>query len=205
MESPAEEIGLFPLGIALVPGEQLALHIFEPRYRELIGECLDTSRPFGFIYQHEGRLCPVGTRATVIDVLRRYDDGRLDIMVRGRERFRLVELTSGRSFITATVTDLEDTPEAPTAEELAACREAWRQAALAGDSGEPDRDAFGMAALLELPAPLKQELLELRSERARVLRLTRELAGDLGAELRANEIGRRAAANGKVVPGKVTG
>ncbi|MGH2717646.1 MAG: LON peptidase substrate-binding domain-containing protein, partial [Actinomycetota bacterium] len=71
MPPPGEELGLFPLGIALVPGELVPLHIFEPRYRELIGECLDTSGHFGFIYQHEGKVCSVGTRATVVEVLRR--------------------------------------------------------------------------------------------------------------------------------------
>lgn len=194
------ELGLFPLGIALLPGEEGPLHIFEPRYRELIGECIDTSGAFGFIYHHDGQLCSVGTRATVVEVLRRYDDGRLDIVVRGGDRFRLGELTSGRSFITASVVDFDDVPDQPSPDELAACRRAWRKVALPGDPGEPgDRNAFGMAAALVLPAPIKQDLLELRSERARVQRLTRELSGELGAELLANEIGLRAASNGKVV------
>lgn len=200
MQSPADELGLFPLGIALVPGEVVPLHIFEPRYRELIGECLATSRPFGFLYQHEQRLSSIGTRATVTEELRRYDDGRFDVIVQGGERFRMIEMTSGRSFLTARVTDFEDLPDPPTAEELAACRAAWRQVVLPNDPGAPgDLDAFGMAALVELPPALKQDLLELRSERGRVLRLTRELAGDLGAELRASVVGRRAASNGKVV------
>ena len=87
------ELGLFPLGIVLLPTEQIPLHIFEDRYQELIGECLDEEREFGLIFADEDGLRELGTRAAVTEVLERFDDGRLNIVVEGRERFRLLELT----------------------------------------------------------------------------------------------------------------
>ena len=86
-----EEIGLFPLGMVLLPTERVPLHIFEPRYLELIGECVQHDREFGLVYADDDGIRAVGTRAKVIDVVR-LPDGRLSVVVEGRERFRLVEL-----------------------------------------------------------------------------------------------------------------
>ena len=198
-----EEIGLFPLDIVLVPGERLPLHIFEDRYRELIAECLENSTEFGLIFRQGVALSGVGTRAEVHDVLRRYPDGRLDIVVVGGNRFRLVEETEGRSFLTARVDDVEDLDDPPSPEELAACMDAFaRIVALVGDDvPAPDVAAspsFGIAARLGLPAELRQELLEMLSERDRVLRLTEALDGPVTTQLRARQIEQRAAGNGKV-------
>src|ERR671911_2863979 len=102
------ELGLFPLGIVLLPSEQIPLHIFEDRYQELIGECLAEEREFGLIYADDDGLREVGTLAAVTEVLDRFDDGRLNIVVEGRERFRLLELTEGRSFQTGLVEPIED-------------------------------------------------------------------------------------------------
>ena len=97
------EIGLFPLGLVLLPTEQVPLHIFEPRYQELIGESLESGIPFGIVYADDDGLRQVGTLANVSEVTERFDDGRLNIVVDGGERFRLLELTSGRSFVTGRV------------------------------------------------------------------------------------------------------
>jgi len=114
-----DEIGLFPLGLVLLPTEQVPLHIFEPRYRELIGECLDQEEPFGLVFADDDGLRRVGTLASVVEVTDRFDDGRLNVVVEGGDRFRLVELTEGRSFHTGTIEplgDLENDP--PSAEEV---------------------------------------------------------------------------------------
>ena len=92
-----EEIGLFPLGLVLLPTEQVPLHIFEPRYRELIAECLEAGEPFGLVFADDDGLRSVGTLASVVEVTDRFDDGRLNVVVEGGERFRLVELTGGAS------------------------------------------------------------------------------------------------------------
>src|SRR5436309_11168783 len=95
------ELGLFPLGMVLVPTERVPLHIFEVRYQELIGECLDEDRDFGLVLSDDEGLREIGTRAAVLEVLDRFPDGRLNIVVEGGERFRIVEETGGRSFRTA--------------------------------------------------------------------------------------------------------
>ena len=76
------EIGLFPLGIVLLPTEQVPLHIFEPRYRELIGECLDNEEPFGLVYADDDGLRRTGTLASVVEVVDQFDDG-MPIVVEG--------------------------------------------------------------------------------------------------------------------------
>ena len=112
------EIGLFPLNLVLLPGEQAPLHIFEPRYRELIGECLEQNGEFGLVLADDDGMREIGCRAGVIEVLEQFEDGRLNIVVEGRERIRIAELTEGRSFMTAEVEDIDDADEAPTEDEI---------------------------------------------------------------------------------------
>ena len=92
--------------------------MFEERYKELIGECLDEDLEFGLVYADDDGIREVGTRARVAEVLARFEDGRLNVVVEGRERFRLLELTSGRSFQTGDVTALVDEPEEEAEPEL---------------------------------------------------------------------------------------
>src|SRR5947207_13384204 len=92
------ELGLFPLDVVLLPTERAPLHIFEPRYRELIGECLAQEREFGLVLGDRDGLREIGTRAAIVEVLDEFPDGRLNSVIEGRERFRLVGLTEGRAF-----------------------------------------------------------------------------------------------------------
>jgi Lon protease-like protein len=196
------DLGLFPLNLVLMPGERVPLHIFEPRYRELIGECLDNLTEFGFIYQQGVALSPVGTRARVEGVLERFPDGRFNVVVAGTTRFRLIEETGGRSFITARVGDLDDIGDRPSEQEVAACLAAFTETQVGADvpglDGTPEGLAFAVAAAAGLPNEIKQELLEMLSERDRVVALTEVLTGPAGAEIRAREIEQRASGNGKV-------
>ena len=197
-----EEIGLFPLGIVLLPTERVPLHIFEPRYRELIGECLDGDREFGLLLADEDGLRAVGTRAAVVEVLERFDDGRLNIVVEGRERFRVRELTGGRSFQTAEIEPLADGGDVPEEVDVErALTQLRRVAELAGadaDELEPtgETPSFELAAKVELAPGLKQELLELTSEPDRLRTLARLLEGAAKALERREEITRIAATNG---------
>ena len=90
------EIGLFPLGIVLLPTEQVPLHIFEDRYKELIAECLADNEEFGLVYADTDGIREIGTRAAVVEVLARLEDGRMNVLVEGRDRFKVLELTRGR-------------------------------------------------------------------------------------------------------------
>ena len=199
------EIGLFPLPIVLVPGEQIPLHIFEPRYRELIGECLELDSPFGLVLADDDGMREVGTQAAVIDVLDRFPDGRLNVLVEGHERFRIVAETGGRPFATAEVEELEDDDDdEPSEEELARCLTAYRRVveAAEADFDEPDPGApsFAIASRIDLGPPVKQDLLERVSERERVVRLTPLLERAADALAWERESRERAATNGRVEP-----
>ena len=199
-----DEIGLFPLPLVLVPGEHAPLHIFEARYRELIAECLENDSDFGLVLADDDGMREVGTRASVVEVVERFPDGRLNIVVEGRDRFRLRELTRGRPFATAEVDAVEDEGDGPTPDERARCLAAYDRvvAAAAADLEELDRDApdlsFQIAARIDLGASVKQTLLELRSERERVVRLEKLLDRAAEAVAREREIRERAASNGRV-------
>jgi Lon protease-like protein len=198
-----DEIGLFPLGMVLLPSERVPLHIFEPRYRELIGECLEDDQEFGLVLSDEEGLREVGTRAAVTQVLDRFDDGRLNVLVEGRERFRLVSLTSGRSFQTGEVEPVDDEPGEPPTEEVARAVEQLRRVAeLAGaDVGELDPvrvTSFEIAARVDFEPELKQRLLELRSEPERLRELTDLLERAARAIEAQQELNRIAQTNGHV-------
>jgi Lon protease-like protein len=206
-----EEIGLFPLGVVLLPTERIPLHIFEPRYRELIGECLDEGREFGLLLADDDGMRDVGTRAAVTTVLERFDDGRLNVVVEGRERFRLVELTSGRSFQTGEVEPLDDTEGDP---EPAAVERAVELLRKLGEIAGADVDeldvtseapSFELAARVDFEPRLKQQLLELRSEPERLDRVSELLEGAAKA-LELQQAGKAIAqTNGRVTPEALRG
>ena len=158
----------------LLPTERIPLHIFEPRYRELIGECLDTGGAFGLVLADDDGLREIGTRAVVTDVLERFDDGRLDVLVQGRERFRVVALTQGRSFDTAEVEPVVDEGGEPDAAAVERAVELVRRLGeLAGADVDDlavtsDVPSFELAGRVAFEPRLKQELLELRSEPERL-------------------------------------
>ncbi|HSC91424.1 MAG TPA: LON peptidase substrate-binding domain-containing protein [Gaiellaceae bacterium] len=199
-----DELGLFPLGMVLLPTERAPLHVFEERYKELVGECLERDGEFGLVLADDEGIREIGTRAAVVAVLARFDDGRLNVVVEGRERFRIVALTSGRSFRTAEVEPLDDVDAEPDAAAVAdAVANLRRVAELAGSDAE-DLDpltaspSFELAAKIELEPRLKQGLLESRSEPERLKRLVRLLDGAAEALAARAERARLAATNGHV-------
>jgi hypothetical protein len=178
------EIGLFPLNLVLLPGEQAPLHIFEPRYRELIGECLDEDREFGILLEDDEGMRDVGTRCGVIEVLDRFPDGRLNVVVE----------------------ELPDEDETPTDAEVEEVLAAYERVVEAADAELEDLDlharsiAFQIAARIDFGTEIKQGLLELRSERERVIRLSPMLNRAADAVEREREIRERASGNGRVEP-----
>ena len=200
------ELGLFPLGIVLLPTEQIPLHIFEDRYQELIGECLEQEREFGLVYADEEGVREIGTRAAVTEVLDRFDDGRLNIVVEGRDRFRLLELTGGRSFQTGVVELVDEEPDPADPDDAARALELFRRLVeLTGAEVEappPDTAqlSFELAGRFEFAPELKQRLLQLMSERERVNLLAELLTAAASAVEREKDVAQRAASNGKVDP-----
>jgi Lon protease-like protein len=201
------EIGLFPLELVLLPTERVPLHIFEPRYKELIGECLRSGQEFGLVLQDEQGRREIGTRAAVVEVLQVFDDGRMNVVVEGQERFRLCELTSGRTFLTGEVEPVDDDEDEAAPDDADRALVLFRQLveATGEDVDEPDGTSatlsFELGALIDFGVEPKQELLELRSEPARLQHLSTLLEGAIEAVQREREVRERAATNGKVSHG----
>ena len=202
-----EEIGLFPLGLVLLPTEQVPLHIFEPRYRELIAECLEAGEPFGLVFADDDGLRSVGTLASVVEVTDRFDDGRLNVVVEGVERFRLVELTDGRSFQTGTIEPIGDLVDPPKAGEVDRAVAIFsRLVELTGAEVEPPdvdggQPSYAIAARFELGPELKLELLEQTSEHQRLVRLCEILETAAASVERQRAIADLAQTNGHAKPG----
>jgi Lon protease-like protein len=198
------ELGLFPLPLVLLPSEQLPLHIFEERYKDLIRECLADESEFGLVYADEAGIRELGTRAAVLEVLTRFEDGRMNIVIEGRERFKLLDLTSGRSFQTGDVTPLDDTDDPAEPETVMRAEELFGQLRelTSSDIEVPEADtpqlSYVLAGRVELTTDVKLELLAETSERVRLERvcdLLEEAAVTVERQRRAAE---RAATNGKV-------
>ncbi len=198
------EFPLFPLGLVAVPHELVPLHIFEARYRLMVGECLDEEREFGIVWAAPDGLRDVGCAVEIAEVVERLEDGRLNILVRGTRPFRLHERSDALGYPAGTIEWLDDEIEEPEEEAAAETREAYRVLVAAATEHELDdedlaeMDAYRMAATVEFGPDAKQALLELRSEEARLRLLTRLLRA---ASKRLDLIGRaeaRARSNGKV-------
>lgn len=169
-----ELLPLFPLGLVLVPGELLPLHIFEERYKRLIADCRETGGPFGIVLSREGGLAVVGCTARVGAVLEEFSDGRLNIVVRGGERFRLVELRPPDlpdvEPLGALVEYLDDTPGGAAPEVNEATERLFARALELTDSGSPKPGSgevprsFQIAGLFEIEPMVKQRLLQSRNE-----------------------------------------
>src|SRR4051812_6665768 len=90
MGEAIDRLPLFPLGLVLLPEEVVPLHIFEERYKLMIGECLDDGTEFGILWMADDGLREVGCTARVTKLIERMEDGRMNILVQGAEPFRLV-------------------------------------------------------------------------------------------------------------------
>jgi Lon protease-like protein len=170
---------LFPLGIVALPSESVPLHIFEDRYRKMIEHCLAAERgaperEFGIVWLSDDELKPIGCACEIDDVLERMDDGRLNIVVRGTRPFRLLERQNDLPYPAGVVEFLGESDEQPDAQAAELARELYRELVLEATDREIDAvelgamDAYRMAATVEFAVDAKQELLELRSENARL-------------------------------------
>jgi Lon protease-like protein len=198
------ELGLFPLGIVLLPTEHVPLHIFEERYKELIAECLADEQEFGLVLADGEGIREIGTRAAVVEVLARLEDGRMNVLVEGRDRFKLIELTSGRSFRTGEVAPVVDEDDPAAARSVERALELFdRLRELTGSDVEVPSDAspqlsFAVAARVELAVEAKQGLLQEVSERVRLDRVCELLVEATAVVERQRRAAERAATNGKV-------
>ena len=193
---------LFPLNLVLLPGADLPLHIFEPRYRQMVRECLDSKSPFGMLLALPNGIAGTGCTAEILEVTKRYDDGRCDILTIGRDPFRVVELLSDQPLLRGSIDYLEDrsSPLTPgVARELVELYETCHTLVFEDCPSDFDPNAepeisYKIAAKLPMELLWKQRVLELRSEAERQERLVaylREWSTHLqkAGQLRARAVG----------------
>jgi Lon protease-like protein len=199
-----ERIPLFPLNVVLFPGEQLPLHIFEPRYRKMVRECLDNKTPFGMLLAMSDGIVRVGCTAEILEVIKSHEDGRMDIITVGREVFRILQLFDDNPLLEGHVDYLEDRepPSAPKTQQLIELYETCHTIIFADlpknlEQTPLDQLSYSIASALPMDLLWKQQILEQRSEADRQERLLAYLR-DWAPHLQTTETFRtRAAGNGR--------
>lgn len=201
------KIPLFPLDVVLFPGSPLPLHIFEERYKQMIGDCLASGAEFGVVRAQQEGMAIIGCTAAITRVQHRYPDGRLDILCEGRQRFEIEMLDNTRAFLQAEVDfftdDLGGESTRREREECAALH--FEVLKLAGVGVPPmhlDLDlpiSFQLAASLPSDLGFKQQLLNSRSDAERTQRLC-DFYGTMLPKLRCGvQTGRAAGRNGHIM------
>jgi Lon protease-like protein len=210
MAGDGTELPIFELPVVILPGELLPLHIFEERYLRMIGHCLETAEPFGIVFRDDdGTAHRIGCTARVTEVLERFDDGRMNVVVTGEQPFRVLERFEEPDYPAGEVEPLSADDEPPEDDPEAAdmARQAFAELVRRVSGDTPDdldietEDAYGIAARVELPVETKQALLEQRAESERMRMLGNALRALVAAVARSSEIAERAKMNGKVIVG----
>ena len=195
---------LFPLGLVALPTELVPLHIFEERYKTMIGRCLDEQSEFGIVWMAEDGLRPIGCACQIAEVVERLEDGRINLIARGTRPFRIESRQDELPYPAGTVEFLDDKPEVPDMETAADARAAYAKLVEHATDREPDVEelaamsAYEMAATVEFGLDAKQGLLDLRSESARLKLLLRLLRGAVRRLQFVERAQARARSNGKV-------
>jgi len=195
---------LFPLGLVALPTELVPLHIFEERYKTMIGRCLDEGSEFGIVWMAEDGLRPIGCACEIAEVVERMDDGRINLIARGTRPFRIEARQEELPYPAGTVEFLADRSEDPDAETAEAAHAAYADLVNEATDREPDRSeidamsAYQMAATVEFGLDAKQGLLDLRSETARLRLVTRLFRAALKRLDFVNRAQARARSNGRV-------
>ena len=179
-----DRIPLFPLNVVLLPGAILPLHIFEPRYRQMVRRCVEEKCEFGVLLALPKGIVRVGCSAEVTEVMKRYNDGRMDILTVGRSPFRIVDLVNGDGYANDELLegdvdfldDREHRTDARTKNDLMQLYEVCHTLVFDDYPRNIEAEAteylsFAVAATLPVDLMWKQQLLELRSEADRQERL----------------------------------
>lgn len=201
----AGDLPIFELPVVLLPGERIPLHIFEERYKRMVGRSLDEDEPFGIVLHDEEGARSIGCTARVDEVLERFDDGRMNIVVSGESPFRVLDRFESADYPAGEV-ELIGEDEVPPIDDDAAgsARQAFAELAERATGERPPEaeleaaSAYAIAARVELPVETKQRLLETRDEDERMQLLANALRAVEKALERAEEVAERARGNGKV-------
>lgn len=195
---------LFPLGLVALPTELIPLHIFEERYKTMIGRCIDERSEFGIVWMAEDGLRPVGCACEIAEIVDRMDDGRINLIARGTRPFRIEARQEELPYPAGTVEFLDDRDEDADAEVAEAAHAAYADLVNEATDRTPDlaeigaMSAYQMAATVEFGLDAKQGLLDLRSEAARLRLVTRLFRAAIKRLDFVNRAQARARSNGKV-------
>ena len=190
----------------MLPGELVPLHIFEERYKQMIGECLDEEREFGILWLADDELKAVGCAARVTRVLERFEDGRMNILAEGTTPFRMERRIGDMAYPAGDVVLLDDEPDSDD-DALERARTTYADLVEEVTDARPEAetlaglDAYGMAATVDINPAAKQALLELRSEPARLEQLDGLFAEALRRIKTAARVAEQASGNGHLKPG----
>ena len=195
---------LFPLELVLLPGTPLPLHVFEPRYKEMIRECLAADAPFGVVRVLDEGIAEIGCTAEIITLTKEYTDGRMDLICEGRKRFEVLEVNRDRSFLQAEVLMVPDEPGSSAQDERAKAVQLHLEIlSLAGavqdlSAADQDQLSFYLAGSLPLDLDFKQNLLAMRSEGERIHSVAAYLGNILPKLRHAAQAREKAGGNGHV-------
>jgi Lon protease-like protein len=202
----AGDLPIFELPVVLLPGEQIPLHIFEERYKRMVGHSLDENEPFGVVLHDDDGARSIGCTARIDEVLERFDDGRMNIVVSGESPFRVLDRFEAGDYPAGEIELIDEGDEVPPIDDDAAgaARQAFAELAERATGERPEESeleaagAYEIAARVELPVETKQRLLETRDEDERMQLLANALRAVEKALERAEEAAERARGNGKV-------
>jgi ATP-dependent Lon protease len=197
-------IPLFPLEVVLFPGMSLPLHIFEPRYKLMTRRCLEKRLEFGVVLAKKEGITAVGCTAEIVKLVRKYPDGRMDILTAGRARYRVLAVHEEQPYFEADVEYLEEPTHSAAAasdQKLLDLYEQCHSLALGRAPEALDRSAeislaFQIAAALPLDLDIKQALLETQREEERATYLVEQLQNWLPQLRRVNHARAKAGGNG---------
>lgn len=204
IDGPQQEFPLFPLSIVALPTETVPLHIFEERYLLMVRECARDEREFGIVWLSDEELHEVGCACEIDHIVERDEDGTLDIVVHGTQPLRVIERRGEKAYPAGVVEPLSDVEEPPDAEAAREARELYGELVeQATDRRLSERelaalDSYTMAGTVEFGTDAKQELLELRSENARMRLLAMLFRAALKRLQLLDRAQARARSNGKV-------
>ncbi len=198
-----DPLPLFPLHVVLLPEEILPLHIFEERYKEMIEMCQNEGLPFGVVLAEESGIRQIGCTARIAEVTQKFPDGRMNIVTRGEERFRIRQTYDEKSYLTAEVELFGDSEAEPPSENLVnevvqAFRANTKNPDFLSEDliEDPARLSFIIGAALQLPLRDKQAFLESDSPGERLRSLVRLIQEKRHRNEQASGLNEAAARNG---------
>jgi Lon protease-like protein len=199
-----DTLPLFPLGVVLFPEAELPLHIFEDRYKEMIEDVLREESEFGVVLASEKGMASIGCTAVIEKVLKKYPDGRMDILARGRRRFEIILLDEERNYLRASVAMLADEDGTEASDSVKQrVLSAWVKLMMMEHGGMveamPSDNRSDLSFVIGQAVPdveFRQQLLSMRSEKDRMDALSSFLPNYLEREKLTRHVRRVAPLNG---------